>query len=189
MTGDRADEVKIEQWAMDAAAEIVDGPWVCNHATRDTVKELAGVILKHFAEALRPQPEFDQKYFSGFERKADSLAHSEAPQRDREYEIVGLATGVKGSFCIGRKEGVYMAYWNPGDKWAGAGYVFHDRRIVEALVEAWKVAEAPAQAGEGREDATDFGPLYIPNGVNGLVLSKETALRVLLFESLTAIVI
>lgn len=68
-----------------------------------------------------------------------------AEERKRAaFAIVDFATGVKGSYCIGRKCGAFTEFWNPSG-WAGSGYVFYDRQIAEALVEAWQARAALAE--------------------------------------------
>lgn len=47
-------------------------------------------------------------------------------------EVTDYATGVKGTYCIGRKNGIYWSYWNPSG-WAGSGYLFHDKVLAEAI--------------------------------------------------------
>ena len=73
-------------------------------------------------------------------------------QRDT-FEILDRATGVPGAYCIARKEGAFLSFWNPSG-WAGAGYVFDDRRIAQALIDAWKATDNAYAAGraEGIEE-------------------------------------
>jgi hypothetical protein len=50
-------------------------------------------------------------------------------------EIVDYATGVKGSFCISRPVAdnpKFTEFWNPSG-WAGSGFVFTDRALVESV--------------------------------------------------------
>jgi hypothetical protein len=49
-------------------------------------------------------------------------------------EVIDYATGVKGSYCIRRMEGIYAAFWNPKG-WAGSGYVFTDKQLADAVCE------------------------------------------------------
>lgn len=70
-------------------------------------------------------------------------------QKAPELELVDHATGVKGTYCIGRKEGAYMSFWNP-EGWAGSGYVFTDKRIAESVMAGLAVSTGP-QEKEGAE--------------------------------------
>lgn len=56
-----------------------------------------------------------------------------APQHPK-LELRDYATGVQGSYCIGRKVDYYWQFWNPGGEWAGSGYVFTDKKLAEAIM-------------------------------------------------------
>jgi hypothetical protein len=51
-------------------------------------------------------------------------------------EVVDYATGVKGSYCIGKFEG-FWSFWNP-NCWAGSGYVFTDKKLANAVCKLLK---------------------------------------------------
>ena len=101
------------------------------------------------------------------------------------YEITDYATGVEGTFCIGRKEGAFMSYWNPGG-WAGSGYVFHDRRIAEVVMRAESSSSSCRELADRLKEAYDFymGPNACGNftcncgdcGICEIRIVTETAL-------------
>ena len=69
----------------------------------------------------------------------------------KDAELVDCADGVAGHYCIGRKEGAFMSFWNP-DGWAGSGYLFTDKRIAEAVM---GLPPAPSQ-GKGTNCAKNI---------------------------------
>jgi len=56
--------------------------------------------------------------------------------------IVDYATGVSGSYCIGKRNPTgFWSYWNPSG-WAGSGYLFEDRKLAERVLQLLDVIEA-----------------------------------------------
>ena len=60
----------------------------------------------------------------------------------RALALVDHATGVAGTYCIGRRDPKgFWSYWNPSG-WAGSGYVFEDRKLAERVLAMIAVIEA-----------------------------------------------
>ena len=56
--------------------------------------------------------------------------------------IVDYATGVSGSYCIGKRNPTgFWSYWNPSG-WAGSGYLFEDRKLAERVLQLLACIEA-----------------------------------------------
>jgi hypothetical protein len=70
------------------------------------------------------------------------------------FEIVDYATGIQGTYCIGQRVAgapAFIAYWNPAG-WAGSGYVFTDKELVEAIVGLLEKCRAiPVEAAKEAE--------------------------------------
>ena len=60
----------------------------------------------------------------------------------RALALVDHATGVAGTYCIGRRDPKgFWSYWNPSG-WAGSGYVFTDPNLAERVLQLLDVIEA-----------------------------------------------
>lgn len=81
---------------------------------------LAPWVLKILARVIRSNPPKKRKGISVVKQAKTFI------------EVVDCATGVAGTYCIRRMDGIYASYWNPCG-WAGSGYVFTDKKLADAV--------------------------------------------------------